>query len=698
MQRSLPSLSRFRLRVLTLIVFSIAVASELSNRAAEAIDDAEPVAYGPADGFWAHVENVARSKSWLQRTSNGPIDSRPGRRQTIAQDILAMLPPLKAISMPRLQGQKRVRIFLNTPFLEESLLGFLVREDAETWTLFTSRWRIERVKRVKHARIEPSDLNDEIDAALELGRKLENATDPVRTATIEVPDALKDVHHRVPLPRLLFDMAYLAFASGRDEAVEPLLRAAIDQQADLLIDLYDDLAWRQFDSAVLDLNAGAPRSGLAVRFGRVAREFADSKYGPQAIEYSHTLRRMAAEDAARPAPKRPDKLTTRDRVAALIFELRNCAAVQFSHPGGCWIPSIFQPVEGDKASAADRLIAEGFDAVPALIAALADTRLTRSHGSDGGLMPQRYVLEVRDASIQTLMTIADDLTDRRLYYGTSTGDYFSNELPKWHAITIDRVNDWWAKARGMGEAAWLRERLRKPGQSRAMLLRRLVRIQRAQAVPEVRRWIEEEKHDRTYAYQLLLRAGGDAELSEVQALADPAVEGFEFAALDALYRERRMAKPKYTATLLVAGAAAMSKGDPSNLPVRMAIALGETGDRRCALVLAESLRRGKPALEIATTGLYRINDPRLGAEIAAYVLPFFDDASEAGGWRRYYEGKPDIHRVKDKAASVVNHLLGDVLASFTDLTPPERDEKIEELRATCAKRGIRPAFELPQTR
>lgn len=710
---------RFRPRILTLIVFSIAAATialaslffgerpagdHLVQRpydwpiarsdAAESVDDTEPIVYGSADGFWAHVENVVRSKPWLQGTNNGPIDSRPGMRQTIEQDTLAMLSPLKGISMPRIQGLKRVRVFPSPHFPEESLLGFLVREDADAWTVFTSRWRIERVKRVKHARIEPRDLNDEIDAAVKLAQEIEKNTDGVRAATMDVPAELKDMHHRGWLPRLLFDMAYLAFASGHDEAVEPLLRAAIYQQADLLVGIYGDLAWRQFESAVLDLNAGAPRAGLSQRFERVAREFADSKFGPQASQYSQTLRQMAAENAARQPPKRPDKMTTDEWVRALIFELRNCAAVQDSHPGGCWIPSNSQPVEGEKANAADLLVAEGFDAVPALIEALADTRLTRSHGSDDWFMPRRYVLEVRDASIQTLRTIADDLTDRRLYYGTGTGDYFSNELPKWQSITIDRVNDWWAKARGKGEAAWLRERLRKPGQSRAMLLRRLVRIAGRQALPDVRQWLDQEKNYREYAYQLLLRAGGDAEAAELRALADPAAEGFEFAALDALYREHRLTKPEYTAALLAA-ATALSKREPGNLPVRMVVAMGETGDRRCALLLAEGLRRGKPAFDSATTAFSRIKDPHLGAEIAAYLLPFFDDASEAGGWRRRYQGKPDIYRVKDEAAFLVNRLLGDLLADFSNLTPPERDEKIDELRAICAQRGIRPAFELP---
>jgi hypothetical protein len=239
------------------------------------------------------------------------------------------------------------------------------------------------------------------------------------------------------------------------------------------VDLGDELAWRQFETAVLDLNQGAGRAGLARRFQRIATEFPGGKYAKQAAEYARKLQFMAVEDAQSQKPPSPTQLAPAERVKALIFQLRDCDSVQDSQPGACWIPSYFWPMEdAPRASAADHLIAEGFDAVPALIAALDDSRLTRSYGYDRHFIPWRYVLEVRDAAIQSLVVLADDQSERRLYHPNSTGLYFSNDTAEGRAAAMERVKKWWTEAQVMGEAEWLRSRRRSPGQTRAMLLRR----------------------------------------------------------------------------------------------------------------------------------------------------------------------------------------------------------------------------------
>ena len=94
--------------------------------------------------------------------------------------------------------------------------------------------------------------------------------------------------------------------------------------------------------------------------------------------------------------------------------------------------------------------------------------------------------------------------------------------------------------------------------------------------------------------------------------------------------------------------------------------------------------------------LGEVNDAAIGAEVAAYLLPFFNVAETAveSGWRQYYLEKPDIYRGKDDAAFCVNRLLGHPLPDFYDVTPPVRDKEIEKLRKICADRGIQPAFEL----
>lgn len=358
--------------------------------------NAEPVVYAAATDFWSSVEGVLRSNPPLHRANSGRIDSRPGKRQQVIEQNAAILLKLKGASMPRIQGLKRVRVFPIIPGLPDaSLLGFLARDDAKTWTVFTRRWRFERVPRAKHARVEMVDLNDEIDAALSLAKAIESSTHQHQLARIEVPAVLQDTYQKSLYRLLLFDTAYFAFASGRKEAVGPLLRAALYQNAEFLTVVYDELAWRRFEEAVLDLNGGAPRSLLSNRFGRIADEFPDGKYEEQAGEYSDKLAAMAAEDAASQPVKAIGDLTPQERVRALVFQLRDSSAVQPEQPGECWIPSSCQPAKDADANAADKLIAEGFDAVPALIEALADTRLTRSYGVDRNFIPWRYVSNSR---------------------------------------------------------------------------------------------------------------------------------------------------------------------------------------------------------------------------------------------------------------------------------------------------------------
>lgn len=657
-------------------------------------DDSEPIRYVLAPAFWEQVERVLNSDVKLYWTNNGVINEQRGERETILALSREALAKLKSASMPQTAGLKRVRVFPTPLDPQYSLLGFLIREEPDAWIVFTSAWRVERVKRVKHTRIEDADLSAEIDAALRLAATIQDNRDRARGIGTEIPAEINDGHNRFQNLTLLFDLAYLAFRAERREAVEPLLRAAFYQRADWLTYLADDLAWRQFEPAVLDLNDGTPRAGLATRFRRIAAEFPGGRYEQQASDYATKLQQMAAEDAA---PRKPlARLPPAERVQELVFRLRECNAVQHTQPGECWIPSSFQPVENEQANAADLLIAEGFDAVPALIEALEDTRLTRSYGFYRNFAPWRYVLEVRDAAIQTLVVIADDRLNSRLYSRNSTSGYFSNDKPEARAAAIRRIRDWWAEAQAMGEAEWLRARLSTAKQSRATLLRRLVVVEKHKALPEVRKWLAEEKYNRTYAYQLLLRAGGADAIAEVKALADPTSQQFDFEALCGLHRERLITPAEYKAALRN-GTEAIAKRESAKLPPQMLTALTETGDRQCTLVVAERLRGGKSNFDQATQwALSKVNDPKIGAEVAGYLLPFFDDAETAknSGWRQYYNGERDIYRVKDQAAFMVNRLLDSPMANFADLTPPERDAEIDTLRKICSERGIQPAFVL----
>lgn len=650
--------------------------------------DAETIQYAPVPEFWSAVERALPTANDLEKLSRQEREKLVPRAELLGK--------LAKVSLPQTAGLRRVRVYPEPTFPKHSLLGFLIHEGPDKWTVFTSNWRVERVARKQHTKIELSDLSQEIDTAIEFAGKLQRDNPPARDFA-ELPAAIKDGHNHFNRPRFLFDLAYLAFASGRMDAVEPLLRAVFHEYADLTLNnLFRDLAWQQFEVAVLDLNQGAGRAELSRRFQRIADDFPNGKYEQQATEYARKLKQMAAEDAEHKGPPSVTALPIGDRVKELTFQLRNCNAVQSSQPGTCWIPSMFQPVEevDGSANAADQLIELGFEAIPALIEALNDDRLTRSYGFHRDFDPWRHVLEVRDAAIQSLVVIADHEGGRRLYHNNSTSGYFSNDTPEARTAVVARVEQWWAEAKSKGEAEWLRERLRNPGQSRPMLMRRLIAIEHEKAVPDVRKWIAEEKYSRTYAYQLLIRAGGDTVIGQVQRVADPANAEFDFGALFALKREQRIVPTEYKARLLN-GAELAAKRDSGKLSGLVLMALTETGDRKCTLFVAERLRGGKFTYgREMGWALAKVNDPEIAVEVAAYLLPFFD-ITETGpetGYRQDYLGKPDLYRVKDDAAFAVNHLLGEPFAYFGDITPPERDEQIEKLRALCKERGIRPAF------
>lgn len=687
--RPVSSIGAFALVSLALFCASARAQNAAPN------DAPEPVRYELAPKFWKQVERLLNSDRRRFANDNNPYRIPPQEREKILARSREMLAKLKGVSLPKTAGLKRVRVFSMPHYPKFSLLGFLIREEPDQWTVFTSRWRVERIKRIKHARLEDADLNGEIDAALKLAASLQDNQDPAALWNIEIPAEVQDGNTRSNRLYLLFDLACLASASERQEAVEPLLRAALYQYAELPIELDDELAWRQFEPAVLDLNEGLPRAGLAARFDRIAKEFPGGRYEEQATEYARTLKQMAAEDVEKRSPL--EQLAAADRVKELVFQLRECKAVQFMQPGSCWIPSHSQPAEGTNANAADQLIAEGFDAVGALIEALEDTRLTRSYGYYRDFTPWRYVLQVRDAAIQTLVVIADDGADRRLYFNNTSSGYFSNDKEEVRAAAIERVNEWRAEVQAIGEAQWLRGRLKNAGQSRAMLLRRLVKIDHDKALPEVRQWLAEEKYNRIYAYQLLMRAGGADAIAEVKKLADPESQQFEFEALCALDRERHIMPAEYHAALRK-GAEAIAKRDSGTLSPQLLLALTETGERQCTLLVAERLRGGSASYDRATQwALSKVKDPKLMTEIARYLLPLFDDAQVAkeSGWRQYYQGKKDIYRAKDQAAFAVNKLLDWPLPDFVDLNPPERDAEIEKLRRICADRGLQPAFALP---
>ncbi len=171
-------------------------------------------------------------------------------------------------------------------------------------------------------------------------------------------------------------------------------------------------------------------------FKRIQRLFGDVDKAEPASEFVSILTRMV-----RQKPVAPDK---EHEIDHLIQELPNENAHQIMHPGGAYV---FSPMGGTSdGSPAHQLAKIGRPAVPKLLDALEDHRLTRS--LDWGMRSHR-ILRVSDIVIQTLNHIA--------------GRTFEVTQNPWRKLSTDEIRagvlKWYGEAGNVGELELLKRQL-----------------------------------------------------------------------------------------------------------------------------------------------------------------------------------------------------------------------------------------------
>jgi hypothetical protein len=181
-----------------------------------------------------------------------------------------------------------------------------------------------------------------------------------------------------------------------------------------------------------------PRKNLLARFRLIVKYFPRTHDAPQAREYAGLLKKMIAEDGAH--ARRPAKpignRTQKEQIAELIFRLRDQKGSQ-SGPGRC---DIFTDPRGER-SPAHRLVKIGHEAVPQLIRALEDERLTRSvqYGRSDAFTHE--VLRVGDCAL----AILDKIAGRSFNAGALMIEHGQA------AATKKKVQSWWRAFQKKGE-------------------------------------------------------------------------------------------------------------------------------------------------------------------------------------------------------------------------------------------------------
>ena len=395
---------------------------------------------------------------------------------------------------------------------------------------------------------------------------------------------------------------------------------------------------------------------------------------------------MSEEDAAFQMPTDPLALPVQAQVEVWLFRLRDCNTVQWSQPGHTWVPSLFPDpphlMEPPVPNPADRLIALGFDAVPSLIVALEDTRLTRAYGFRRSFSPMRYVLRYGDVAVQVLEMIAG----QSFYQPTTTSSHLLSENPELRQSVKQKINDWWSKARLQGEASFLRAKIAElkqqiaethevvMGRGPELYLTRLARIEGARALADIRAygaggWI---RGSRAGYYSRLLLAGGDRVLGEVQAAANPNSDEFEYGAALALYRFGHLDEAAFKDLLYTATVNICRKTKSPPIQVNQDL-LADTRDARCALLLAGIARFNRQDGVFSCNADIAESDRKPAAQVLAMI--------------REQTALPGL-------GCSLNHLLGKPLG---DLRSDEfqKPELWERLFAICAQRGIEPAAAYP---
>jgi hypothetical protein len=206
---------------------------------------------------------------------------------------------------------------------------------------------------------------------------------------------------------------------GREASDRHLLRS-------IRIDMDYALMWRAV------LNCGdrqATREEMLGRFVDYQRLFPTGLHFDGAAEMGRELRRMVQEEHdVGYEPRLADVDLETASVEELIFRLRDERGHQFTSPGHATI--------GRRGPAA-RLVQIGIPAVPRLIDAIGDRRLTRTVASWRDATFSHYVLRVGDCAVQILERIAG-----KQFW--DSGGRFAYPLKDGGEDGVrERVNEWW---------------------------------------------------------------------------------------------------------------------------------------------------------------------------------------------------------------------------------------------------------------
>jgi hypothetical protein len=418
------------------------------------------------------------------------------------------------LGFPDLNKSKYVRVATGDWFRHDKdppqniyIRAFLLSEHNDQFTIFEMTLRTKVFKKTppgtpEHLRVdyEILDWRKEIDALLKEQEALDG------------PRFFSEFISSLDEPTRLFILARACSAAGNKEAAGRILQYARKLHDDkktgesLRQHISDQLAhslmW-DFVRAFEDLSVS--RKELLTRIEDIVRKYPESKPAKDAKEdpfgytvgqhakmarhYASVLKRMVREDEVHDRkPAKPEKeMTRQERLAELIFQLRDQNGHQFDQPGRC---DIFLDPRGEK-SPAHQLVAMGYDAVPQLIEVLDDDRLTRSVGYHRNFYFSHHVLRIGDCAEKILERIAG----RSFWVRKTSNSAMLKDRED--LATKKKIEAWWHEFQEKGEKQMLIDGVRSGHYDSPEQAKRLVNKYPDSAVPAIRQGVKSAPRDWT---------------------------------------------------------------------------------------------------------------------------------------------------------------------------------------------------------
>jgi hypothetical protein len=374
----------------------------------------------------------------------------------------------------------------NAPPNNGYIYGFLLSENAESFKVLADDLRVQTFHRTTSSTpVHERAFYETVDFAQGAKRYaafLENSSNDVELSN-------KLIRGYLGNRGKMFFLAWSCWKNGLTDLAQSFFEKASNirdpnveskAQPGLRELLERDLGHETIWLTVMDAeNPSISRQELLKRFERITQHYPKSEHAKLAEELAGILKRMVREDGDHRA-KSLENSPVEEQVKELIFQLRDQNGFQITQPGVC---DIFLDRRG-KDSPAHRLVKIGFPAVPQLIKALDDERLTRSIEFGRNFRFSHHILRIGDAAL----TILENIAQRR-FCESSSGCSLSLST-NYLFQTRAHAKSWWKELQKKGEQNTIIDAVTRADSQSYRQARLLISKHPSSAVPAITKGIQ----------------------------------------------------------------------------------------------------------------------------------------------------------------------------------------------------------------